>query len=71
LLLPSLTVKGLASGNVGPLTRNVIPSEATAELGIRLVKGNDPDHMQDLVEAHIRRQGYHIVREEPDMETRR
>ena len=71
LLLPSLTVKGLASGSTGPLTRNVIPSEATAELGIRLVKGNDPVHMQELVEAHIRRQGYHIVREEPDMETRR
>jgi acetylornithine deacetylase/succinyl-diaminopimelate desuccinylase-like protein len=53
------------------LTRNVIPSEATAELGIRLVKGNDPDHMLDLVESHIRDQGYHIVREEPDMETRR
>jgi acetylornithine deacetylase/succinyl-diaminopimelate desuccinylase-like protein len=71
LLLPSLTVKGLASGNTGPLTRNVIPSEATAELGIRLVKGNDPEHMKDLVEAHIRSQGYHIVREDPDMETRR
>lgn len=70
LLLPSLTVKGLASGNVGPLTRNVIPAEATAELGIRLVKGNDPDHMKDLVEAHIRDQGYHIVREAPDRATR-
>jgi acetylornithine deacetylase/succinyl-diaminopimelate desuccinylase-like protein len=70
LLLPALTVKGLASGNTGPLTRNVIPAEATAELGIRLVKGNDPEHMQELVEAHIRGQGYHIVRAEPDMETR-
>ena len=70
LLLPSLTVKGLASGNVGPLTRNVIPAEATAELGIRLVKGNDPEHMQALVEAHIRSRGYHIVREDPDTETR-
>ena len=49
----------------------MIPSEATAELGIRLVKGNDPVHMQELVEAHIRRQGYQIVREDPDMATRR
>jgi acetylornithine deacetylase/succinyl-diaminopimelate desuccinylase-like protein len=70
LLLPSLTVRGLASGNVGALARNVIPATATASLGIRLVKGNDPEHMQDLVEAHIRRQGYHIVREDPDPETR-
>ena len=36
-----------------------------------MVKGNDPEHMRNLVEAHIRTQGYHIVREDPDMETRR
>ncbi len=70
LLFPSLTIRGLSSGNTGALVRNVIPATATAALGIRLVKGNDPDHMQDLVEEHIRRQGYHIVREDPDMDTR-
>jgi acetylornithine deacetylase/succinyl-diaminopimelate desuccinylase-like protein len=70
LLLPSLTVRGLASGNVGARTRNVIPSTATAALGVRLVKGNEPDMMLDLLEAHIRRQGYHIVRDEPDLNTR-
>lgn len=66
LLLPSLTIRGLSSGNTGALARNVIPSTATASIGIRLVKGNDPEHMKDLVEAHIRKQGYHIVREDPD-----
>ncbi len=70
LLLPSLTVRGLASGNVGARTRNVIPSTATAALGVRLVKGNEPDAMLDLIEAHIRRQGYHIVRDEPDLNAR-
>ncbi|NNM07395.1 MAG: M20/M25/M40 family metallo-hydrolase [Gemmatimonadetes bacterium] len=70
LQLPSLTVRGLSSGNTGPLARNVIPSAATAALGVRLVKGNDPTHMRELVEAHIRKEGYHIVREDPDMETR-
>ena len=70
LLLPSLTIKGLSSGNVGSLARNVIPNTATAALGVRLVKGNDPEHMLDLVEAHIRKQGYHIVYEDPDLETR-
>ncbi len=70
LLLPSLTVRGLSSGNTGKLARNVIPATATATLGIRLVKGNDPEHMADLVEAHIRAQGYHVVREDPDMATR-
>jgi len=71
LMLPSLTIRGLSSGNTGPLARNVIPATATATLGMRLVKGNDPTHMQELVEAHIRKEGYHIVREDPDLETRR
>jgi acetylornithine deacetylase/succinyl-diaminopimelate desuccinylase-like protein len=70
LMLPALTVLGLRSANVGALAANVIPAEATATLGIRLVKGNDPGRMQDLVEAHIRRQGYEIVREDPDRATR-
>jgi acetylornithine deacetylase/succinyl-diaminopimelate desuccinylase-like protein len=69
-LLPALTVKGLESGNVGAKARNVIPASATAALGIRLVKGNDPQAMLDLVEAHIEKQGFHIVREEPDHATR-
>ena len=71
LTLPSLTVRGLSSGNVGEKARNVIPSTATASLGVRLVRGNDPARMLDLVEAHIASRGYHIVREDPDVETLR
>jgi acetylornithine deacetylase/succinyl-diaminopimelate desuccinylase-like protein len=70
LLVPALTIRGFTSGNTGALARNVIPNTAVAALGIRLVKGNEPDHMRELVEDHIRAQGYHIVREDPDMETR-
>jgi acetylornithine deacetylase/succinyl-diaminopimelate desuccinylase-like protein len=71
LLLPSLTIRGLESANVGALARNVIPSTATAALGIRLVAGNDPEAMLDTVEAHIRAQGFHVVYGEPDHETLR
>jgi acetylornithine deacetylase/succinyl-diaminopimelate desuccinylase-like protein len=70
ILLPSLTIRGLSSGSVGDKTRNVIPSHAIAELGLRLVKGNDPEEMLNLVEAHIRKEGWHIVYEDPDQETR-
>ncbi|HSM60695.1 MAG TPA: M20/M25/M40 family metallo-hydrolase [Longimicrobiales bacterium] len=70
LLLPALNVRGITSGNTGALARNVIPNTATASIGIRLVKGNEPDAMRELVEAHIRGEGYHIVREDPDLETR-
>jgi len=70
LMLPSLNIRGLAGATVGATARNVIPPQATAALDLRLVEGNDPERMMDLVEAHIRDQGYHIVREEPDRETR-
>jgi len=70
ILAPALNLKGLKSAEVGAEARNVIPPTATASIGIRLVKGNDPAAMQDLVEAHIAAQGYHIVREDPDRETR-
>jgi acetylornithine deacetylase/succinyl-diaminopimelate desuccinylase-like protein len=70
LLLPSLNVRGLRSGDVGADARNVIPATATASLEMRLVKGNDPEKMLDLVEAHLRREGATIVREDPDSTTR-
>jgi len=70
LLLPSLNVRGLESATVGETARNIVPAMARASLDIRLVQGNDPAAMLDLVEKHIRKQGYHIVREEPDLDTR-
>jgi len=70
ILLPALTIRGITSGNTGALARNVIPNTAVAALGIRLVKGNDPAQMGQLVVDHIERQGFHIVSEDPDMETR-
>lgn len=70
LLLPSLNVRGMAAGNVGEAAQNVVPATATASLDLRLVRGNDPEAMVDLVEAHIRAQGYHVVRQDPDAATR-
>ena len=70
LLVPALNVRGITSGNTGSLARNVIPNTAVAALGIRLVKGNDPAHMRSLVIGHIESQGFHVVTEDPDMETR-
>ncbi|GIV57350.1 MAG: M20/M25/M40 family metallo-hydrolase [Bacteroidetes bacterium] len=70
LMLPSLTIRGLESGSVGETVRNVIPSQATASIDIRLAPGNDPEAVMERVEEHIRRQGYHIVRVTPNHETR-
>ena len=70
LVLPSLNIRGMKSAEVGAGARNVIPTEATASLDIRLVKGDDPARILDVVERHIERQGYHVVHEEPDADTR-
>ncbi len=71
LLLPSFNVRGMQSAAVGSGARNVIPIEATASVDIRLVKGNDPERMLDVVEAHLRAAGYHLVSDPPDAATRR
>ncbi len=70
LLMPSLNIRGMQSAAVGDAARNIIPTEATATIDIRLAKGNDPEEMLDLVEAHIEAEGFHIVRDDPDAETR-
>ncbi len=70
LLLPSLNIKGMKSASVGASARNIIPKTAEAALDLRLVKGNDPSHMMDLVTDHIRSQGFTILTEDPDHATR-
>jgi len=70
ILRPSLNIRGMQSATVGSTARNIVPPFADASIDIRLVKGNDPDEMLDLVERHIAAQGYLIVREDPDEATR-
>jgi len=67
---PSLNIDGLQSEYVGREARTIIPSEATATIDMRLVKGNDPRRQVERVIAHIRKQGYLVVSDEPDRATR-
>lgn len=66
LQFPSLNVRGLRSGYVGADARTIIPSEATAAIDIRLVSETPSDRMVEKVLAHIRKQGYHVVENDPD-----
>ena len=68
--LPSLNIRGLESAWVGPQARTVVPAEATAAIDIRMVKGNDPDDMVNKVIEHVKREGFHVVSEDPDQNTR-
>ena len=63
--VPSLNINGFASGDVGALARNVIPTTATAVLDLRLVKGNDHQRQVERLIAHIRKQGYFVTEREP------
>jgi len=67
---PSLNIRGLQGAAVGDYARNIVPAKATAAIDIRLVKGTDRHQMRELVENHIREQGYHIVAADPDVKTR-
>jgi acetylornithine deacetylase/succinyl-diaminopimelate desuccinylase-like protein len=63
--LPSLNINGFASGDVGDLARNIIPTKATAVLDLRLVKGNDHQRQTQRLIEHIRKQGYYVTDREP------
>ncbi|HTU09680.1 MAG TPA: M20/M25/M40 family metallo-hydrolase [Allosphingosinicella sp.] len=69
--LPSLNVNGMRSADVGANQRNVVPTEATAALDLRLVLGNDPDRQVERVIRHIRAQGYEVMDRTPTLEERR
>ena len=68
---PSLNVNGMNSGDVGSLARNVIPTTATAALDLRLVKGNDYRKQVQLLQAHIRKQGFYVIDRDPTDEERK
>ena len=71
LLQPALNVRGLEAGHVGAQASNTIQPEARASIDFRLVPAQTPDSIKPLVEAHLRAQGYEIVREAPEAEARR
>jgi acetylornithine deacetylase/succinyl-diaminopimelate desuccinylase-like protein len=62
---PSLNINGFASGDVGNLARNVIPTTATAVLDLRLVKGNDFKRQAERLVDHIRKQEFFVIDHDP------
>ncbi|HJX28495.1 MAG TPA: M20/M25/M40 family metallo-hydrolase, partial [Thermoanaerobaculia bacterium] len=71
IMRPALNLRGLQAAQVGAQARNAIPTEASASIDFRLVPDLTPAKVRELTEAHLTRQGFHVVREEPDAETRR
>jgi len=71
LLLPALNIRGLRAGQVGDAAANAIPVQAQASIDFRLVPDLRPADVRALVEAHLRRRGYHVVHEPPTPGLRR
>ncbi len=67
---PSLNIRGMRSLFVGREARTLVPDVAVAELDLRLVAGNTPERQVEKLVHHIERQGYVVVRQDPDSATR-
>src|SRR5262249_50208844 len=70
ILKPALNLRGIQGGYIGKQAANVISSEASASIDFRLVPDQTLERLRRLVEAHISKQGFFIVRDVPDMNTR-
>lgn len=68
--MPSLNIRGMASGHVGAEASNVVPASAEADIDMRLVKGMDHTRIEQLFIEHIRKQGYFVVDRDPTPEDR-
>ena len=70
LQYPSLNVRGMASGWVGPQARTIVPATATAELDLRLVPESDGTRLKQLVKKHLENLGYQVTDQVPDEKMR-
>ena len=65
LQYPSLNVRGMASASVGDKASNVIPDKAIAEFDLRTTPEAPPAYLFGLLEAHVKQQGYHLIKGAP------
>ncbi len=66
---PSLNIHGISAALTGANASNIIPSTATADIDLRLVKGLDWRAQQQRVVDYIAKQGYFVTDVPPDRAT--
>jgi acetylornithine deacetylase/succinyl-diaminopimelate desuccinylase-like protein len=70
IMRPALNLRGIRMGGVQEQGANVISTEAHASFDFRLVPDQTPARVRELVTAHVRAQGFHVVTDTPTVADR-
>jgi acetylornithine deacetylase/succinyl-diaminopimelate desuccinylase-like protein len=70
LMRPALNIRGIRSGEVGAAAANAIPPNAMISIDLRLVPDQTPESVRVTFESFLRDEGWTIVANEPDLDTR-
>lgn len=61
LLRPTANIAGIQSGYAGPGSKTIVPSEAFVKMDFRLVTGQSPGPVVDLLRSHLKRRGFEDI----------
>ncbi|MDQ3862098.1 MAG: M20/M25/M40 family metallo-hydrolase [Actinomycetota bacterium] len=61
LLRPTANIAGIHSGYTGPGSKTIVPSEAFVKMDFRLVAGQSPGPVLELIRSHLRRRGFEDI----------
>ena len=58
LLRPTANIAGIMSGYTGPGSKTIVPSRAFVKMDFRLVAGQSPGPVVELIRSHLTRRGF-------------
>jgi acetylornithine deacetylase/succinyl-diaminopimelate desuccinylase-like protein len=58
LLRPTANIAGIQSGYTGPGSKTIVPSEAFVKMDFRLVAGQSPGPVLELIRSHLSKRGF-------------
>ena len=58
LLRPTANIAGIEAGYTGPGSKTIVPSEAFVKIDFRLVSGQSPGPVVDLLRSHLKKRGF-------------
>jgi acetylornithine deacetylase/succinyl-diaminopimelate desuccinylase-like protein len=61
LLRPTANIAGIQSGYTGPGSKTIVPSEAFVKMDFRLVAGQSPEPVLELLRSHLRKRGFENI----------